>query len=170
MTTISDPKNSFKFTNKNFVLPKASSSLINTKRTRNYMNLRFDQSLFLDYADWEFAYRIMNSGGLIKQVDNIKLLHELGSSYKTIFGNYLNAPKPFRITFQIVNTFYLFHKYKYSLLTFILLIRLILLPFKILIFKDNLIRLKYYLYGIKLGFQGLNSYELMKKKIMNNKI
>ena len=163
MTTVKDKKNSFKFLNNKLILSKASSSLINSLRVKKNLKFQFDENLFLDYGDWDFCFRIFNTKNKIIEIEGVNIGHKLGNKYLSIFGNFLSGPSPIRITLQIANTFYLFKKYKFSLINFILFLRLILLPFKLLIYNDYFKRLKYYFKGIILGLKGYTSLMILSK-------
>ena len=116
---------------------------------------QFDENLFIDEVDSEMCYRMIERGYQIKQLNKVKMYHELGNLEKRNFffrkisilnHNYV------RKYYIIRNKFYMFKKYKkyrmrygyYILNDF----------FKVIFYeKDKVRKLKYMFNGIRDFFQ-----------------
>ena len=116
---------------------------------------KFDENLFIDEVDSEMCYRMIEKGYQIKQLNKIKMYHELGNLEKRNFffrkisvlnHNYI------RKYYIMRNKFYMFKNYKryrlrygyYILSDF----------FKVVVYeKDKIRKLKFMFKGIKDFFQ-----------------
>jgi rhamnosyltransferase len=109
---------------------------------RTFGILKFDETLFLDYVDWDFCWRASKSHEvLIFKSNKAKIFHQLGSSYLTHWGLSINTMAPSRIYFQIVNTKKLLFKSHVGLLNRLLLfVRIFKFIFISWIYKDFLAR------------------------------
>lgn len=119
-----------------------SSGTIIKKTTISQVGL-FDETLFIDYVDYEYIRRSFAKGFYTIQISDLKLnSHIQGGEYKTIFGS-IYAPSPSRLYYQKKGTLYIF-KLEYIPLQqkLKLIFRLFAwIPFS-LIFNDRLTRIK----------------------------
>lgn len=60
----------------------------------------FTEELFLDFADFEWCFRLGASGWRIFQLPEVVLLHRIGGGERTFLGKRYNIPAPFRLYFQ----------------------------------------------------------------------
>ena len=115
----------------------------------------FDENLFIDEVDSEMCYRMIEEGYQIKQLNKIKMCHELGNLEKRNFffrkisilnHNYV---RKYYIT---RNKFYIFKKYKKYRIRYVYYILNDF--FKVILYeKDKVRKLKYMFKGIKDFFQ-----------------
>lgn len=116
---------------------------------------QFDENLFIDEVDSEMCYRMIEKGYQIKQLNKIKMYHELGNLEKRNFffkkisilnHNYV---RKYYIT---RNKFYMFKKYKKYRMRYVYYILNDF--FKVIFYeKDKLRKLKYMFKGINDFFQ-----------------
>lgn len=112
---------------------------------------RFDENLFIDEVDSEMCYRMIEKGYKIKQLNKIKMYHELGNLEKRNFffrkvsilnHNYI---RKYYIT---RNKFYMFKNYRRYRMRYIYYILNDF--FKVIVYeKDKVRKLKYMFKGIK---------------------
>jgi len=120
---------------------KSSGTLLSLKHLKRVGF--FDESLFLDYVDFEFFYRLRKNGFKVIQTERIALdSHTFGDIYPSIFGP-IRATSAIRLKFQKASTKQLL-RYSYVPITFRLwlIIRLLAwFPWS-LIFKDRSARIR----------------------------
>lgn len=125
----------------------------------------FDESLFIDYVDYDFGWRVIYSGIEIKMSERAHFYHKLGDSVRKVFGFELRIPSPIRHYYQTRNTFLIF-KRKYVPFSW-KMGRLVAIPVKFMLVvllggsaKD---RLKFYFRGFMHGLQSKSG--IFKEKI-----
>lgn len=152
--TLFDKKNYISPINRGLILAKESTSIIFKKRFESLLSSWFDEGLFMDYGDWDFSYRLFRAGGRIIQIDGVHIRHQLGEPEQTLLGP-MNRSSAMRLHMQGINTAYLIRKHGgVNFPTFLLIVRLFLLPFKNLLFKDTVKRNKLFLSGFLYGIAG----------------
>lgn len=67
----------------------------------------FSADFFLDFADFDWCWRIRASGGKCFRSRNLFMLHRLGEGERKIFGVKFYIPVPFRHYFQFRDTLWL---------------------------------------------------------------
>lgn len=131
-----------------------------------------DDSLFIDYVDWEYCWRLKSAGYKVFRAEDLLLPHRVGNGTKKIIGN-MNAriPSLVRHYYHSRNTIVLF-KRSYSPRS-IIIKELIKLPLKIIvypfIFKNGFERSKYILSGVFSGIKG-KSGSINNEDIFNYKL
>jgi GT2 family glycosyltransferase len=135
-TTFFDKKNYVHPLYKRMILTKASTTLFNKKKAERFLKLRFDEDLFMDYGDFDFAYKIYKSGARIHQIHVANYTHEFGEKVKTRLGNFSKSSN-FRMYMQGANTIKIIKKHRFfSFPALLLIIRVLVFPFKeILLFN-----------------------------------
>lgn len=112
-----------------------------------------DESLFIDYVDWDWCWRA-NKLGLKVAIDNsIEIEHMLGDGHKKILGFNVGLPSPVRLYYQYRNSLYMMQK---SYIPFgwkvkRVFIQALKVPFFIVFTDRKKERLKYIVQGV-IGF------------------
>lgn len=83
-----------------FFFPRSSFEVVGPK----------DESLFIDYVDWEWCWRSKGYGLSVFVDTNLKIEHMLGSGHKKIFCFDIGLPAPIRHYYQFRNSIYLFFR------------------------------------------------------------
>lgn len=101
---------------------------------------KFDETMFIDVVDFEYSYRIRQSGYRILQVDSTYLLHECGNIKEVVFFRkrikiFNHSPK--RRYYFSRNWIYFFRKYKGEIPRMYILKQYVVLCGKILFFEHN---------------------------------
>lgn len=112
-----------------------------------------DESLFIDYVDWDWCWRA-NKLGLKVAVDtSIEIEHMLGDGHKKILGFNVGLPSPVRLYYQYRNSLYMMQRdyvsFSWKLKRIIILA--LKVPFFLICTDRKKERLKYILQGC-LGF------------------
>lgn len=163
VTTFFDKKNRINPFKHGQILIKGSTTFIDIRRLRKLSIGLFDQNLFMDYGDWDLSYRIQKAGGKILQIPGIIYEHSFGDTEKTIVGN-LNRSSEIRLYIQGFNYSYLLkNRSIFSFINFLLTLRVIIIPFKNLLFKNSLKRTSLFFSGIIDGFMGNSSLDFIKR-------
>lgn len=71
------------------------------------------EKLFIDYVDFEFCWRAASFGIQTYVFPDIVIFHNLGDSYKKVFGKKITLRSNFRYFYMIRNGFYLAKNCKY---------------------------------------------------------
>ena len=66
-----------------------------------------DEKLFIDYVDFEFCWRARNFGIQTLCFPDIEIQHQLGDSFKKVFGKKITLRSNFRYFYMLRNGFYL---------------------------------------------------------------
>jgi rhamnosyltransferase len=95
-----------------------SGSLVNTKICKELGG--FDEKLFIDDVDFEYAYRCVTKGYKIIEFNEIRLSHQLGIVKNAGYLSFIKRSgrilhSPFRIYFMVRNHFYVANKYAHLL-------------------------------------------------------
>lgn len=69
-----------------------------------------DESLFIDYVDWEWCWRAGASGYSIYVDTNLEITHMLGAGHVSVGTLRIGIPSPVRHYYQYRNSFYLLFK------------------------------------------------------------
>ena len=83
-----------------FFFPRSSFEVVGPK----------DESLFIDYVDWEWCWRSKGYGLNVFVDTNLRIVHMLGSGHKKIFCFDVGLPAPIRHYYQFRNSIYLFFR------------------------------------------------------------
>ena len=83
-----------------FFFPKSSFQIVGPK----------DESLFIDYVDWEWCWRSKSYGLNVFIDTNLRIEHMLGSGHIKTLNFYVGLPAPIRHYYQFRNAFYLFFR------------------------------------------------------------
>ncbi|MGS0742065.1 glycosyltransferase [Glaciimonas sp. GG7] len=83
-----------------FFFPKSSFEIVGPK----------DESLFIDYVDWEWCWRSKKFGLDVFVDTNLEIQHMLGSGHKKFLFLNVGLPAPIRNYYQYRNSFYLFFR------------------------------------------------------------
>ncbi|MDF0533020.1 glycosyltransferase family 2 protein [Shewanella sp. A32] len=118
---------------------------------------RMDDGLFIDSVDWEYCWRLKNSGFITIRCNDLLLGHRVGNGVKKIFGPVnVRVPSPIRHYYHTRNLFLLSSRsyvpfyWKFS--NYLkLLFKITVYPFA---FDDGMLRLKFILKGIYDGLLG----------------
>lgn len=116
---------------------------------------KLDESLFIDYVDFEWCWRAISLGCTIYITPNVQMFHSIGNDYNNYLGFIVNISSPQRYYYQYRNTFFLLsknyvpRKWKIKSLTR-KIIDLIVLPFCV---KKKRQTLRYIFKGIVDGFK-----------------
>jgi GT2 family glycosyltransferase len=162
-TTFLDKKNFISPINKQNILIKASTTLIQIDRINNLKNNVFENDLFMDYVDWLFAQKIYTAGFEIIQIPIKEYKHEFGEKENTIFGDYSRSSE-IRLYMQALNSMYIFKNIGLlNFLSILLFFRILFIPFKNLIFKNSFKRTSLFLKGLFDGFHGIKSDDFIHK-------
>lgn len=166
-TTFYDKKNWINPINKDEILIKESTTLFNILRLKSLFVDLFDENLFMDYGDWDLSIRIQKAGGKVSQIYGISHEHSFGDPEQTIIGSF-NRSSETRLYLQGLNFAYLLRKRRlFPFINFLLLLRVFILPFKNLLFKNSYNRSKKFFLGIINGFRGETSSEYIAKLNLN---
>lgn len=131
------------------------SSIITSSMLCKYKDIKdigfFNERVFLDMADWDICWRIIESGKLCCMTDKIVLKHSLGTGEKKIGFLRIRVGSPFREYYQTRECLYLLTRkytpFKYKV-RFVLM--LTVRPIMHLLFLENKKeRIKYIFKGIK---------------------
>lgn len=115
----------------------------------------FDESLFIDYVDFDFCWRANRLGMLCAQTKNISIRHKVGDRDIYIGKYIITLSKPFRYFYQYRNWIWLLRK-NYVPLNWKInssiknILRLVYFP---LLIKGGCSRAKYMLKGIYAGIK-----------------
>jgi rhamnosyltransferase len=80
-----------------FFFPRSSFEIVGPK----------DESLFIDYVDWEWCWRSKSFGLDVFMDTNLRIEHMLGNGHRKIFYFDVGLPAPIRHYYQFRNSFYL---------------------------------------------------------------
>ena len=131
------------------------SSIITSSMLCTYKNIKqigfFNERVFLDMADWDICWRIIEAGMLCCMTDKVVLKHSLGTGEKKVGFLRVRVGSPFREYYQTRECLYLLTR-RYTPFKF--KIRFILMltvrPIIHVLFLENKKdRIKYILKGIK---------------------
>ena len=109
----------------------------------------WNESVFLDFADWDLCWRMMKSGFKVYQTRKLKIRHSLGQGIMMVLGFKLRLNSEIRIYYIIRDGLRLLTKtyvplnYKFYFLRTTLISPWI----QLLFFKNRFRRLRYILYG-----------------------
>jgi rhamnosyltransferase len=152
--TTFDRKNFISPFNKNLILAKESTSIVSKYCVEYHLSGWFDEALFMDYGDWDFCFRLFKAGAEVEQIDGIHIGHQLGDPEQTLLGP-VNRPSPMRLHMQGINTAYLIRKHGvFNFPIFLLIARLLLLPFKNFLFDEFGNRNRLFFSGVLWGAKG----------------
>ncbi len=112
-----------------------------------------DESLFIDYVDWDWCWRANKLGLKVAVDSSLQIEHMLGDGHGKLFGFYVGLPSPVRLYYQYRNAFYIMQKDYVSIKwkvkrVFILIFKV---PFYVFFTDRKKERLQYILKGF-LGF------------------
>ena len=127
----------------------------------------FSANYFLDFADFDWCWRIRASGGKCYRSSALFMLHRLGEGERKIFGIKFYIPAPFRHYFQFRDTLWLCRDnnvpiYSKFRLLCVLPIKLILYP---VILDSGYERLSWMLAGVRDFFLGIRGIGAANKVI-----
>lgn len=131
------------------------SSIITSSMLCTYKNIKqigfFNERVFLDMADWDICWRIIEAGMLCCMTDKVVLKHSLGTGEKKVGFLRVRVGSPFREYYQTRECLYLLTRrytpFKFKI-RFILM--LTIRPIIHVLFLENKKdRIKYILKGIK---------------------
>lgn len=112
-----------------------------------------DESLFIDYVDWDWCWRANKLGLKVAVDSSLEIEHMLGDGHSKLFGFYVGLPSPIRLYYQYRNAFYIMQKdyvpIKWKVKRIFILIFKV--PFYVFFADRKIERLKYILKGF-LGF------------------
>jgi len=80
-----------------FFFPRSSFEIVGPK----------DESLFIDYVDWEWCWRSKSYGLNVFVDTSLRIEHMLGSGHRKILNFDVGLPAPIRNYYQFRNSFYL---------------------------------------------------------------
>ncbi|WP_163407806.1 glycosyltransferase family protein [Flavobacterium ajazii] len=164
-TTFLDKKNKINPLNKDKILIKASTTFLMKSKVESYVPLVFDENLFMDYGDWDFAYRLTAIGGYIQQIETPKYNHSFGDTNLTWLGKF-NISSQIRIYMQGLNTIYLIRKNGlFNFLSIILIMRFFYFPVKCIFLGIARVNVYKFFLGIFDGLRGVESFMFMTNKM-----
>lgn len=125
-----------------------------------------DESLFIDYVDWDWCWRAKALGLNVIVDTSIEIEHMLGEGHKKVLGFNVGLPSPFRLYYQYRNALYMMKKDYVSVVwkvkrIFILILKV---PFFAIFSDRKKERLKYIVQGVA-GFFKEEKGKLGEKKI-----
>lgn len=135
-----------------FVDKTLSSGFLYTKSVYQLVGGK-DESLFIDYVDWDWCWRARSLKLSIVIDNSIEIEHMLGDGHKKILGFYVGLPSPIRLYYQYRNALYMMQRDHVPFLWKLkrLFISLLKVPFFTVLADRRKERLKYISQGF-LGF------------------
>lgn len=111
---------------------------------------KFLESLFIDFIDYEYCWRIISEGGLVARAENIRLHHQIGSKNKA--GHSISSP--FRNFYFFRNLLVLFRHRLVPRTRYVYLVELAVkrIVFECFFCPNKFKRLQFILQGIHAGF------------------
>jgi len=99
-TNTSNPANSFRPTSLEQRNALPTSGMFFPTKCLNE-NAKFSESIFVDWADHEWCYRLSKNGWTFYRDPNLYLTHRLGEREARILGKRFYVPTPFRHYYQV---------------------------------------------------------------------
>ncbi len=115
-----------------------------------------DESLFIDFVDWDWCWRARKLGMYIAVDTSIVMEHMLGDGHKKIFGFYVGLPSPIRLYYQYRNSLYMLQRDYVGIGWKIkrLIILLFKVPYFLLLTDRKIDRMRFIVKGVFGFFRG----------------